>query len=288
MANSWIITTDSSISALVDWAKSVGGSVTVVAVGDVTVGGVDSVISIPVAEGMPAEAAAPAVAAAVAAADDDVIFASNGPVERVLAGAVAAALGAPVLTGVRAIDAGSFEVARYGGIALERVTARGPVVVIADGGAELGAAPMEAQPASAEAHPATVVSDETSDVEDVNLSAARKVVAAGRGFRSREDLHLLHDLAAKLGAEVAVSRPLAEGLGWFPHDRYVGATGQTVAPDLYVAVGISGQLHHTIGASGSKTIVVINDDPDSPYFQECDYGVVGDLYEVLPALTDAL
>jgi electron transfer flavoprotein alpha subunit len=122
----------------------------------------------------------------------------------------------------------------------------------------------------------------------VDLSRAHRIVSVGRGCKSRDDLALVDALAKALGAEVACSRPLAEGLEWFTHDRYVGVTGQHVAPELYVALGISGQLQHVVGSRGAATVVVVNTDADAPYFAEADFGVVGDLTKVIPALIDAL
>ena len=121
-----------------------------------------------------------------------------------------------------------------------------------------------------------------------NLAAASRIVAAGRGFKAEEDLQIARDLAAALGAELACSRPLAEGTAWLSKDRYVGVSGMHVAPDLYLAAGISGQVQHTSGMSDSKVVVAVNSDANAPIFEVADYGIVGDLYDVLPAITAAL
>ena len=99
---------------------------------------------------------------------------------------------------------------------------------------------------------------------------------------------MLADLAGALGGELACSRPLAEGVDWLPKERYIGISGQHIAPDLYVAVGISGQLQHMVGVRDAKVIVAVNSDKAAPIFTQCDYGIVGDLYDVVPALTAAL
>ena len=122
----------------------------------------------------------------------------------------------------------------------------------------------------------------------VDIGAARKLVSVGRGFRKREDLKLAQDLAAALKAELACSRPVAEEEHWLPIDHYVGISGHTVKPDLYLAVGISGQVQHMVGARESKVIVAVNNDEHAPIFENADYGIVGDLYEVLPLLTAAV
>lgn len=195
MANTWIIAVEPEIAALIEHGRAVGGSVVAVTVGGTPVAGVDRIVDVPLAEGVPAEAAAPAVAAAVAAEAGDVVLAANKPAERVLAGAVAARLGAPYLHGLKKIGQGS--------------------------------------------------------------------------------------------AELACSRPLAEGADWMSADRYIGVSGQSVAPDLYIAVGISGQIQHTVGMVDSKVVVAVNNDDKAPIFEGADYGIVADLYEALPAIVEA-
>lgn len=122
----------------------------------------------------------------------------------------------------------------------------------------------------------------------VDLSAADRIVAVGRGMARREDLEQIRELAAALAAEVACSRPLAEDLGWLGAERQVGLTGTTVRPALYLAVGISGQVQHVTGMKDSRVVVAINNNRAAPIFQVADYGIVGDLYEAVPALLAAL
>jgi electron transfer flavoprotein alpha subunit len=121
----------------------------------------------------------------------------------------------------------------------------------------------------------------------VDLSAAERIVAAGRGIQEEGNLPLVEELASVLGAEVAASRPICDS-GWLPMERQVGSSGQTVAPKLYIALGISGAIQHLVGMKGSKTIVAINKDPKAPIFEAADYGIVGDLFEVVPALIEEL
>jgi len=123
--------------------------------------------------------------------------------------------------------------------------------------------------------------------QTVDLGSAPMIVAVGRGIREESNLSLLQDLAASLGAELAASRPICDN-GWLPIERQVGSSGQTVAPKLYLAVGISGAIQHLVGMKGSQCIVAINKDPEAPIFEVADYGIVGDLFEVVPALTEAL
>jgi len=124
--------------------------------------------------------------------------------------------------------------------------------------------------------------------EGIDITAANKLVAVGRGFRKKEDLKLAEDLGSALHAELACTRGVAEDDHWLPIERYIGISGQTVKPELYIAVGLSGQVQHMVGCRESKVIVAVNNDERSPIFEAADYGIVGDLYEVLPLLTAAL
>jgi len=122
---------------------------------------------------------------------------------------------------------------------------------------------------------------------EVSLADAELVVSGGRGMKGPENWGLIEDLAKELGAATACSRPVADA-GWRPHHEHVGQTGGTVRPNLYIAVGISGAIQHLAGVNGSKVIVVINKDPEAPFFKAANYGVVGDALEILPRLTEAV
>ncbi len=123
--------------------------------------------------------------------------------------------------------------------------------------------------------------------QTVDLGSAQKIVSVGRGIKEQENLPLVQSLAEALGAELAASRPICDN-GWLPMERQVGSSGHTVSPRLYLAVGISGAIQHLVGMKGSQCIVAINKDPDAPIFEVADYGIVGDLFEVVPALTEAV
>ncbi len=123
--------------------------------------------------------------------------------------------------------------------------------------------------------------------QTVDLGSAQMIVAVGRGIKEADNLPMVQDLAAALSAEIAASRPICDN-GWLPIERQVGSSGQTVAPKLYLALGISGAIQHLVGMKGSQCIVAVNKDPEAPIFEVADYGIVGDLFEVVPALTEAI
>jgi electron transfer flavoprotein alpha subunit len=121
----------------------------------------------------------------------------------------------------------------------------------------------------------------------VDLSSAQMIVGVGRGIKAQENIPLVQALATALGAELAASRPICDN-GWLPMERQVGSSGQTVAPKLYLAAGISGAIQHLVGMKASQCIVAINKDPEAPIFEVADYGIVGDVMEVVPAITEAV
>ena len=127
-----------------------------------------------------------------------------------------------------------------------------------------------------------VISHEQSSGK-LDLKEAEVVVSAGRGMKGPENWGMIEDLANTLGAATACSKPVSD-IGWRPHSEHVGQTGKAISPNLYVAVGISGAIQHLAGVNSSKTIVVINSDPEAPFFKSADYGVVGDAFQIIPEL----
>lgn len=123
--------------------------------------------------------------------------------------------------------------------------------------------------------------------DSISLPEAELVVSAGRGLKGPENWGIIEELAKELGAATACSRPVSD-IGWRPHHEHVGQTGIAIRPNLYIAVGISGAIQHLAGVNGSKTIVVINKDPEAPFFKSADYGIIGDAFEIVPKITQAL
>ena len=119
----------------------------------------------------------------------------------------------------------------------------------------------------------------------MDLAQAEIIVSIGRGIKDQENLPLIQKLADALGAEVGGSRPICDN-GWLPMERQIGSSGQTVAPKLYLAIGISGAIQHLVGMKASRTVVAINKDPHAPIFEVADYGIVGNLFDVVPALIE--
>jgi electron transfer flavoprotein alpha subunit len=299
--NAWIVVADQrEVGNLITVARSLGGPVGAVVAGSravaqtVAASGVDRVVWCNAAGDVPAEACAPAVADVVAADPPRVVLGGRNPGERVLLGAAAARLGAAVLTGARSVSIDSSDVivvnAVFGDIAEETVAVSGPVAMLLDGGpvpsADGGGVPIEE--VSATALPVKVIETRMHDFDQVDLNSARRVIGVGRGLKAKEDLAMVEDLAQALEAEVACSRPVAEGLNWMGKDRYIGSSGAHIAPQLYLAVGISGQLQHMVGVTGAETIAAVNSDPNAAVFQQTDYGLVGDLYQLVPAIIAAL
>ncbi len=299
--NTWIVVGDQpAISNLITFARTLGGQVAAVVAGPrpvaetVAASGVDKVVWCGDPGDAPVEAAAPAVAAAVAADPPKMVLGGRNPSDRVLLGAAAARLRAAVLTGARSVAADGDGVivvnAVFGDISDETVAVSGPVALLLEGGSVPSASGSSVPVEEVTATPLgmKVIETRTSGFDTVDLNAAHHVIGIGRGLKAKEDLAMIDELAEAVQAEVACSRPVAEGLNWMGKDRYIGSSGAHIAPQLYFAIGISGQLQHMVGVQGAETIVAINSDENAAVFKQSDYGLVGDLYKLVPAITAAL
>ena len=302
MSQAWIIVTqEKQVAALAAAARGLGGAVAAVVVGSralaetAAAAGLDRVRWIEPEPGRAIEAYAGQVARMIAADAPRAVVSSASAEGRVLAGATAAKLGAAVIArGLKLTasgDATLVERSDLDGRVVETVTCTGPVVTFYAGGdapARGGApAPIEAVAALA---PADIVVEQVEPAAgaDAGITNARVVVSVGRGLKKKEDLALIQGLALALGAEIGCSMPVADDLGWVEKERYVGRSGQQIAPQLYIAVGIQGAPQHMEGVREAKVVVGINNDPDAPIFKSADYGILGDLYAVVPALQAAL
>jgi electron transfer flavoprotein alpha subunit len=175
-------------------------------------------------------------------------------------------------------------------------TGSGPCFISVQAGAFRAAAPSQSPTAAIETFAPEIVPGDIrtkasepfrATSQTVDLSSAQLIVSVGRGIKDAANMPIVQELAEALGAELAASRPICDS-GWLPMERQVGSSGQTVAPKLYLAIGISGAIQHLVGIKGSQCIVAINRDPNAPIFEIADYGIVGDMFEVVPALTAAV
>jgi electron transfer flavoprotein alpha subunit len=242
------------------------------------------------------EQAAGALAAAVRAAKPDVVLLAATRDGRETASRLAVRLGWPCLSEVYglSVSGGALRGTRnvFAGKCTATVEAGIPCVATL----KMGVAPRaDASPRSTTQLDVGQVDAKTTVVEHrkkeggrVDLRSAKVIVSIGRGLKKKDDLPLIEGLAAAAGGAVGCSRPLSSDMGWLPEEHHIGLTGATVKPDLYLAIGISGQLQHIAGIKDSKIIAAVNIDKGAPIFQSADYGIVGDLYQVVPALSAAL
>ncbi len=310
MATALVYGTDRKMAyELIALAKEVADSVTVAALGEKVATpeeyvhhGADAVLVVenPNLGNMTTEPIVAALEQAVTKSGATHVFVNATRRGKEIAPRLAARLGAACISSAHKVektDGGlAFERMYLGGKALTTEVAKTDVVV-----ATIAPKTMEPLPADAgrtgnvevlavdvPAPKVTVVEKKTRGGGGVDIEAAPVVIGAGRGFKNKEDLKLAEALAEATGGQIGCSRPLATDLGWLTDEYWIGLSGKNVKPKLYVAAGISGQIQHTTGIRGSKVIVAVNTNKDAPIFKEADYGIVGDLYKVLPALTDAL
>lgn len=236
----------------------------------------------------------PAIAALVQEQRPQLVLTEATKNGRVAAAAAAAAAGVSVQTDTVSVTVKEGKVLTqrmvYGGAAYQTEYSAGETAVVCVSSGLFAAG--QDQPAaqildlSAEDSRIRLVERRPKEGKTVNLNAAKAVIGVGRGFGSAENLSLAQELAAAIGGEVGCSRPVAEEEKWMPKEAYIGVSGVMIKPELYIACGISGQVQHMTGVSQARTIVAVNKDSGAPIFEKCDYGIVGDLNTVLPALTE--
>ncbi len=277
-------------------ARTMADEVVLVAIGGLEVadGTADKIIRI----ALPADAVYDDAYATVVSVFDAeqpaVILAEPTRHVKSVVGRVAAHAGTSVITDVMSFEGAGARSLYFGGVAERVQKAAGGVAVYTVGagafeGVEAsGANAVEEVAWVAPASPVRLVSSKPRALSGVDLGKADVVVAAGRGFAEEADLDLARALCDKLGAGLACSRPLTEGVDWLPAELYVGVSGLMLSPKAYVACGISGQMQHMVGCNRAGTMFAINKDKNAPVFKQCDYGLVGDVKDVLPALVAAL
>lgn len=234
------------------------------------------------------------IADAATSLNASVIIFSNNIVGKAVAPRLSARLKAGLVTGAVALPDTNFVVKKnvFSGKAFANVAINTAVKIISlnpnSYSVTVGEGTAEVVPFNPTIDAPKVQATATSKVEgDVPLTEAEIVVSGGRGLKGPENWALVTDLAKALGAATACSRPVAD-VHWRPHHEHVGQTGIAIAPNLYIAIGISGAIQHLAGVNRSKTIVVINKDPEAPFFKAADYGIVGDAFEVVPKITEAV
>lgn len=241
---------------------------------------------------------AAAITAVAEAIDAQVVVMSQTYNGRAVAPRVAVKLDAAPLSGVvTLVDPAEHFAARrlaYSGKGVHDVQIQADklVITVKSNGYKVESKPVEVSVAAfdfspAEANLKTVVKEIVKASEGISLTEADNVVSAGRGMKGPENWPMIEEMASLLGAATACSKPTAD-MGWRPHHEHVGQTGIQIAPNLYIAIGISGAIQHLAGVSSSKNIVVINKDPEAPFFKIADYGVVGDLFDVVPAMIEEI
>jgi Electron transfer flavoprotein, alpha subunit len=274
-------------------ARTMADEVVLVSFGEAPEGVADKVARISVPEGAVLDDAADTVIAVFDAEAPSVVLVEPTRHMKTVAGKLAAHAGASVITDVMSFEDGAKSL-YFGGVA-ERV--QKPATDVAFYTVSAGTfAGLEASGANAvedvawvaPANPVKLLASKPIEKSGVDLFKADAVVAAGRGFAEEADLDLARALAEKLGGGLACSRPLTEGVNWLPIELYVGVSGLMLSPKVYVAAGISGQMQHMVGCNRAGSMFAINKDKNAPVFKQCDYGLVGDVKDVLPALTAAL
>lgn len=296
MKNCYVIAESKSAALeLCAGAATLAENVTLVCLGAaVSAEGVSKVYA-PADASVSVAAAAGAVAEIVKAAAPEAVLVEQCRNGRLVAGVVAAMLNTGVQTDIYELTAGDNGITTKrlsnGGLAVLTECSQGTAVVCVGSGMFAPAA--EAAPAAVETYAAacagiTTVERKEKVVTRTNLAAARRVVSVGRGVKDADTLALMESFAGMIDAEIGCTRPLAEEEHLLPTARYIGVSGVTVRPEVYVAVGLSGQVQHMAGADQSGFILAINKDEHAPIFQGCDLGIVGDLNSVVPKLIEEL
>lgn len=284
-----IAETEKGARGLCAGARTLGDNVALVSLSEATkiTGIADVVYAIAVPEDAVVESAAATVCGLVADKAPEIVLVEPTRRMKVIAGKLAAKQGVSVITDAKSIEGGVATSLFFGGIANRKAKSAGAISIFTAAPSVFG----DAQPSGTDAveeiaymadDAVKLRSREALPPAGVDLTAAKNIVAAGRGFTAEEDLQLARDLAAKIDAEVGCTRPLTEAVNWMPRETYIGVSGLMLSPEVYVGIGVSGQMQHMVGVNTAKTVIAINKDQHAPIFEQADYGLVGDLKAVLP------
>ena len=285
---------DEIARCLASGARSHADEVIVVSIGCEQTGIGDLCLSIDLPEGFVFDDAAETLITLIDQEKPHCIFAETTRRIKAVIGRVAAHYKTAALTGIFQFADGLASSLYFGGVAEQKLKATGAFAIYvcspglfndidAVGTEELRKVDW-VQPKKA----LRLVAERPLEKTSVDLNKADVIVAAGRGFAEESDLELARNLAAKVGGELGCTRPLTEGVDWLPRELYIGVSGLMLAPKVYIGVGVSGQMQHMVGCNRAGTIIAINKDKNAPIFRQCDYGIVGDIKNVLPTLTAAL
>lgn len=306
--NVWIITDDqNAVGGLCGGGRKLGNQVSVVLFSDqnqaeeaIALGADQVYLFGQAGESVMIEDYSLSIAELLRAEKADCVLVHSSIRGQLIAGRIASHLGTSALANISEliVEDGNIILKHmiYGGAAIRTEKALADTVIITVGTGVFEANPKDTtrQGKVIPVHPNVgnpgirVLETRPKQGEVVNLSAAKRVAGVGRGFASKEDLKMAEDLAALIGAEVACSRPIAEGEKWMSKERYIGVSGVVLKPDVYIALGISGQIQHMVGVNQAKTLVAINKDKNAPIFKQVDIGLVGDLYKVLPKIAEKI
>lgn len=282
-----------SAAYLVSAARKLGEKVTLITCGQAV--GADKAYVLADKEHASVANYLPEIAELVKAGAPELILTDTGKDARLVAGTIAGVLNAGIVG-----DAGSLELKDdgiettrmvYGGAAIKTEVIPYPAVVCVGAGIfateELSVC-VEAEEVQPKAAGIRFVEKKAAEKQSVNLAAAKRIVSVGRGLPGEEYLDIVRELGQIMDAEMGCSRPVAEEQHWLPVERYIGVSGAMLKPDIYMGIGISGQIQHMVGCNQANTIIAINKDKNAPIFQQCDYGLVADIKKVLPALAAKL
>ncbi|NPD30359.1 electron transfer flavoprotein subunit alpha/FixB family protein [Eggerthellaceae bacterium zg-1084] len=281
---------------LVAGARTLADEVTCVAFGDAAGYPGDRALALGVPEGRVREDCAATLVGLLDAEGFGAVLVEPTRCLRTVAGRLAAHAGTAAITDVTSFEEQGARSLYFGGAAERVRRVEGPLAVYTVAAGAFGDAGEAAGPAATveelswvePERPVRLVSSRALERTGADLGRADAVVAAGRGFTEEGQLDLARALCERIGAGLGCSRPLTEGVGWLPSETYIGVSGLMLTPKVYVACGISGQMQHMVGCNRAGAVFAINRDKNAPIFKQCDYGLVGDLADVLPAVAAAL